>query len=611
VNQQAERRVGTVIGAKWRVDGLLGSGSMAAVYAVTHRNGARAALKILHPTLCADPAVCERFLGEGYLTNSVKHAGIVRVLDDGQTDDGCVFLVMDLLDGDTLEGFRHGRGGRIPLVETLDIAEQLMDVLAAVHHAGIIHRDLKPQNVFICHDGTVKLLDFGVARVLDRSSQSKLSMFGMVLGTPSFMSPEQALGSRDKVDHRSDIWSLGATLFTSLTGETVHLGANVQARLLAAATVKARSIQMVMPDLPLPIAAAVDMALRFKKEDRWQSVDAFRRAVRDARQELGLGRPVTPSTALVLPRDPHGERAPGSAAQPASASVEPFDPSETLKTTKPQTYSENGTFIGVGSAEGRIESFVGNDGSLPPAAPSPSSTSAPPAAASSGRLPPPYVPPPMRSSRPDGHESSIPATYGGGDGDSIGQPAFAPHAPRRKGGSIGVWLVAVVLASSAIGGIAFFAVRDQRDGQDTMPTGPAGAAGKPSISGLPGASPSTNGLAPVPSGSGASPAVSAPIGTMVIGDDPASPAVDAGVLELDAPASPGGARAPIRRPAAGAAGGAPWAASTSAGGKRPAAPGTTTAAAPKGPQTQEPPKEPPQEPPKPPAPPADPFSTPE
>src|SRR5689334_25403437 len=103
---QVEHRVGNVIGGKWRVDALLGSGSMAAVYAVTHRNGARAALKILHPTLCADTSVCERFLGEGYLTNSLKHPGIVRVLDDGMTEDGCVFLVMDLLDGTTLEALR-------------------------------------------------------------------------------------------------------------------------------------------------------------------------------------------------------------------------------------------------------------------------------------------------------------------------------------------------------------------------------------------------------------------------------------------------------------------------------------------------------------------------
>src|SRR4051812_49539322 len=122
MSQQAERRVGTIIGSKWRVDSVLGSGSMAAVYAVTHRNGARAALKILHPTLCTDASVCERFLGEGYLTNSVKHPGIVRVLDDGVTDDGCVFLVMDLLEGVTLETLRQDRGGQIGVPEIVDIA---------------------------------------------------------------------------------------------------------------------------------------------------------------------------------------------------------------------------------------------------------------------------------------------------------------------------------------------------------------------------------------------------------------------------------------------------------------------------------------------------------
>jgi serine/threonine-protein kinase len=288
----AERRIGNVIAGKWRVDSLLGSGSMAAVYSVTHRNGARAALKILHPNLCTDPAVCERFLGEGYLTNSVKHAGICRVLDDGMTDDGCVFLVMDLLEGRTLEAYREEHGGQLPLVEGLDVADKLMGVLAAVHEAGIVHRDLKLQNVFICDDGAVKLLDFGVARLFDGDSKGKQStMFGVVLGTPSFMSPEQALGARDKVDHRSDIWSLGATLFTAFTGQTVHLGPNVQAKLVAAATVQARSIALVRQDLPAPIAAAIDRALRFEREERWPSVDAFRRALRDARRDLGLGKP--------------------------------------------------------------------------------------------------------------------------------------------------------------------------------------------------------------------------------------------------------------------------------------------------------------------------------
>jgi serine/threonine-protein kinase len=259
---------------------------MAAVYAATHRNGARAALKILHPTLCTDEGVCERFLGEGYLTNSVKHPGIVRVLDDGVTDDGCVFLVMDLLDGRTLEALREERGGQLELPEVFDIADKLMDVLSAVHQAGIIHRDLKPQNVFVCNDGSVKLLDFGVARVDEGPNQAKRSLFGFVLGTPSFMSPEQAVGSREEVDHRSDIWSLGATLFTAITGQTVHLAPHVQAKLLAAATAKARSISLVKQDLPKAIAHVIDTSLRFDKADRWQSVDSFRRALRDARGAL-------------------------------------------------------------------------------------------------------------------------------------------------------------------------------------------------------------------------------------------------------------------------------------------------------------------------------------
>lgn len=519
MNQQAERRVGTVIGAKWRVDALLGSGSMAAVYAVTHRNGARAALKILHPTLCTDPAVCERFLGEGYLTNSVKHRGIVRVLDDGATDDGCVFLVMDLLEGETLEGYRQRCGGRIPLIESLNIGEQLMDVLSAVHHAGIIHRDLKPQNVFICEDGALKLLDFGVARVLDRTSQSKLSMFGLVLGTPSFMSPEQALGSRDKVDHRSDIWSLGATMFTSLTGETVHLGANVQARLLAAATVKARSIQMVMPDLPVPIAAAIDMALRFKKEDRWQSVDAFRRAVRDARVELDLGRLPTPVDPFEIRggsvRPPPAARPVASQAPPASPAGEgDFDGSATVQAASP-AHGPDGTFIGVGSGPGeQLRGIVGNDGSLPVAED----------AAVQARVP--SIPPPpntpsfggMRGSRPDGHESSIPATFGGGDGDSIGTPVDEDVFGRRRKRP-GVWVAAVLLASVALGGIAFFAVRDQQqrtngNGTDVVP------------SAIPSAIPLPSATTP------------APLDTIVIGDTPAPGAAEAGAAIKPGPSAP-------------------------------------------------------------------------
>jgi serine/threonine protein kinase len=454
----ADRRVGTVIGGKWRVDELLGSGSMAAVYAVTHRNGARAALKILHPTLCTDPAVCERFLGEGYLTNAVKHPGIVRVLDDGTTDDGCVFLVMDLLEGTTLEGLRMARGGQVPMPEVLAIADRLLDVLHAVHAAGIIHRDLKPQNVFVCTDGTVKLLDFGVARVLDQSSQSKLSMFGMVLGTPSFMSPEAAVGAREKVDARSDIWSLGATLFTAISGQTVHLAPNVQAKLLAAATAKARSITMAKQDVPAPIALAIDTALRFKKEDRWQTADAMRRSLRDAGIMLGLWAP-DDAGGLDVGAD-EGDRALAVVVRSSSnrpppmrarmPSVPPPLPRRPGTPGAEFLAGPAGTFIGIPDVHAplppaeedrhgteRIPPRPGSDPALDLQAPPPSEGVFDLADA----LRPPR--PPMQST----HESSYP-----GSTVKLRDEVGPSRRPR-----VGLWIAAILLVVAAASGGAFYA----------------------------------------------------------------------------------------------------------------------------------------------------------
>ena len=295
-----ERRIGTVIG-KWRVDSLLGSGSMAAVYAVTHRNGSRAALKILHAQLCNDELVVERFLSEGYLANVVKHPGIVRVFDDGMTDEGCPFLAMEMLEGETLDDYCEAKGPKIPLNTALGIADSIMDVLAAVHAGNVIHRNLKPSNVFLTTELQIKLLDFGVAKLSDKKSVSKLSLVGMVLGTPSFMAPEQARGARDEVDARSDIFALGAILFTMLTGENVHPVEGVQQKLVAAATQRARSISLVLPSVPPPIAAVIDQALQFRKDDRWQTVTQMRRALKEAAEGLvnETLRPPPPSTARI------------------------------------------------------------------------------------------------------------------------------------------------------------------------------------------------------------------------------------------------------------------------------------------------------------------------
>jgi serine/threonine-protein kinase len=279
--ERYEKRVGTVVNGRWRIDSLLGLGSTSAVYAATHRNGHRAALKILHAALCSDATMTERFLGEAGIANAIKHRAIVPIGDDGVTEDGCAYLVLELLEGETLDEIRARNEGRIPIEEFASIADELMSAISAVHAAGIIHRDLKPGNVMITKDKRLKLLDFGTARIFDREG-SKLTMQGLVLGTPSFMSPEQANGWRSEVDAQSDVWSLGAMIFTMLSGEFVHEGPDDHARLLAAATKPARSLLKGAPWLDDRVITVVDRALAQAKADRWPDVASMRIAFRNA-----------------------------------------------------------------------------------------------------------------------------------------------------------------------------------------------------------------------------------------------------------------------------------------------------------------------------------------
>lgn len=281
-----EGRIGQRAG-RYRLVSLLGRGATAAVYAGASDAGERAAVKILHANLCSDASMSSRFRREAYLAAAVDHASIVRVLDDGLMADGAAYIALELLDGETLEALVEA--GPMPLGRVVPIALALLDALVAVHAAGIIHRDLKPGNVLVTRSGELKLLDFGTARVLDDDpSAPKLTRRGLVLGTPSFMAPEQALGRRDKVDAQSDVWSLGATLFTLLTGEVVHSGKDAHARLLAAATKPARPLAGTGAAVPDSVAAVIDRALAFAKEDRWASVGLMREAFLEALKSAGL-----------------------------------------------------------------------------------------------------------------------------------------------------------------------------------------------------------------------------------------------------------------------------------------------------------------------------------
>jgi serine/threonine protein kinase len=288
----ARARIGKILRGKYRLDRILGIGGMAVVYAATHRNKKRFAIKMLHPELSVRENIRTRFLREGYVANTVEHAGAVAVLDDDIAEDGSAFVVMELLEGAPIDEVwaRHGR--RVPLALVLSIGDSLLDVLAAAHVKGIVHRDIKPANLFLTNDGRLEVLDFGIARLHDDTSTSA-TQTGAMLGTPAYMAPEQALAEASKVDGQTDLWAVGATLFSLLTGELVHAGENASQLLVNAATKKAREISSVSEEVPKKVASVIDKALAFEKKDRWANAREMREALAKACLEV-TGAPIAP-----------------------------------------------------------------------------------------------------------------------------------------------------------------------------------------------------------------------------------------------------------------------------------------------------------------------------
>jgi serine/threonine-protein kinase len=198
---------------------------------------------------------------------------------------------MELLEGETLDARAQRLGGRLSLGEVVRLGEELLEVLVAAHAKGIVHRDIKPENIFLTMKGQLKVLDFGIARLLELAGAASATRTGSMLGTPAFMPPEQALGYVKEIDGRSDIWAVGATMFTLLSGRTVHEGTTVNELLIAAATKPVISISTVMPDLPFLIAHAIDRSLAFDKARRWDDAGAMLEAIRDASEATLVASP--------------------------------------------------------------------------------------------------------------------------------------------------------------------------------------------------------------------------------------------------------------------------------------------------------------------------------
>lgn len=265
-----------------RLGALLGVGGMATVHAAEDDDGRALAVKRLGRE--HDGALRQRFFLEKALADRVRHDACVPVHLAGTTTDGDAVLVMDRVDGDTVEAIRRRLGGRLPLVPSLRVAEDVLDFLVACHGAGVLHLDVKTPNLLLDEHlpwgaaGRVRVVDFGVARALDLPDTSDTT-----LGTPSFMSPEQAGAHGGAVDARADVFSVGAVLFTLLTGQRLHRGRTHDESLFLAATQRApRAADLA--ELPPDVAALVDRALAFHPDERFADAATMRAAVRALRE---------------------------------------------------------------------------------------------------------------------------------------------------------------------------------------------------------------------------------------------------------------------------------------------------------------------------------------
>jgi serine/threonine-protein kinase len=277
---RADAGLGRTLKGKWRLDRLVGVGGTAVVYAATHRTGARVAIKLLRPELSRDLEVCRRFRREAYLANAVRHPGVVTINDDDTDEDGTPFLVMELLQGQSVETLCAAAGGRLEVAFVREMALTVLDVLQAAHEHGVVHRDIKPSNLFRLETGQFRVLDFGVAAsTLPRLDESLHTTDRTFLGTPAFMAPEQARSRWAEVDAKTDVWAVGATMFRLLAGEPVHFADTVSEQLGLAMTTSARSLGSVMPDLPADLVRVVDRALEYRPCARFPSARAMHDAL--------------------------------------------------------------------------------------------------------------------------------------------------------------------------------------------------------------------------------------------------------------------------------------------------------------------------------------------
>lgn len=301
VSERSDLLIGATLAGRYRVTARIGLGGMGAVYRGTHAViGREVAIKVLHERYAERREVAARLMNEARLASAIRNEHIVDIFDFGETGDGRTFVVMELLAGESLAQLLRREG---PLREerAVDIALQAADALGAAHARGIVHRDVKPENLFVARrEGAeddeagrdfVKVLDFGISKAMRADDElGRLTQTGMVLGTPLYMSPEQARGDED-IDHRIDVYALGVILYECLTGEVPFRGSNYLGILADVRTRDAVPPRELRPELSPAVERVVLRAMAKERAQRYPSMAELATALRRARDGEPLDEP--------------------------------------------------------------------------------------------------------------------------------------------------------------------------------------------------------------------------------------------------------------------------------------------------------------------------------
>jgi hypothetical protein len=281
---QPGRLTGATLDGKFLLEELLGRGGMGEVYRARDDAQHEVAVKVLFAHLHESTGALERFRREAEVVAKLPRHLVAPVVAVGETGDGLHYLVMELLRGEDL-GARLRRRGRISLGEVLPIVDRLCEALTAAHALGVVHRDLKPGNVFLVDNdavGPVRLLDFGISRMMESPSHVALTQTSMVLGTPGYLAPEQVAPRVGAVGPATDLFALGALVHRALTGENAFVANNPAQAAYAALNVQPPPPSKLRPDLPAGVDDVVALALAKRLEDRYADAAAFARDLRAA-----------------------------------------------------------------------------------------------------------------------------------------------------------------------------------------------------------------------------------------------------------------------------------------------------------------------------------------